>query len=233
MKEEAQATPKTIGNADIQAIANKAGLTLSELLEWGIYCIMETFDGTMFQPSEALDELRRLQNIEGKIQKDIIPSNPLAEFAANIGMHFGEVSELALLSAISIMNSSEFPDKKPRDFLEELRQEHGALIPSFKEEKTAVHPFMHRLFSGDLRAIHGPTFGDLASDDVGMEHLFLEQVLNQAFERKDWSETMCDLMAIESVIRYCPKLRNEAAAIQALIEAEKVIGDFCRAVNAA
>ncbi len=92
---------------------------------------------------------------------------------------------------------------------------------------------MHRLFSGDLKDIHGPTFGELASDHVNGEHRFLEGCLRRAFDQNSWEETISELMDIESVIRHCPALQNEANAIHTLIEAERALTNFSRAVRAA
>lgn len=224
---------QTIDKSAIQAAASKAGMTLSEFLEWGLYCILKNYDGTAASnPSDAREDLKQCRKLEGIISEENIPTNPLAEFASDSGLHFGELNELALLTAVSIMNTSESPDKQPMDWLKEARQKQGPLIPSFPEEKTTVHPFMERLFSGDLRAVHGATFGDLASDHVDSEHHFLEDNLQRAFQQNTWDEAIGEMMTIESVIKYCPALQNEAAAIRALIEAERVLGDFCRAVNA-
>ncbi len=226
------AKPKTIGIDEIKTIASNAGMTASELLEWGLYSVLETYDGKNNPISDAKDGLELCRTLEGVIPKKIIPLNPLAKFAADAGLNFDELNELALLSAINMLNSSEWPDSTPKEELEDDRRKHGPLIPSFRCDRDKVHPFMARLFSGDLRAVHGATFGDLGSDCVEGEHWFLEGCLERAFGKNSWDESICDLMNIECVIRHCPALQNEAAAIRALIEVERVLGDFSRAVNA-
>jgi hypothetical protein len=235
VKSKSAEEPKTRDLAAIQAIhatAVKAGMNASELIEFGLYAILQTYDGKNFQLNDAKNELKRVQMLEGKIPDQLLPSNPLAKFAADAGLSFDELNELALISAIDILNSSEFPDSSPKKQLESYRLKQGQLIPSYRCDRVEVHPFMARLFSGDLKAVHGATFGDLCSDHVGSEHHFLEGSLHRAFAEKNWEESICELINIESVIRHCPALQNEAAAIRALIEAERVLGDFCRAVNA-
>jgi hypothetical protein len=225
------AEPKTIDLDAIQAVANEAGMTASELLEWGMYAILETWDGENGDPRDAAADLKSLQKREGMIPVQLIPSNPLADFAAEAGISFSELSELALLATFDILKSSEFPDAQPRDILENYRREKGPLMPHFQHDRVKVHPFMAALFSGDLKAIHGETFGDYGSDDVRPEHVFIRQSLKSAFELKYWDDTICQLMAIEPAIRHCPTLQNEAAAIRALIQAEDVLSDFCQAVD--
>lgn len=225
------AEPKTLDLAAIQAIAGKAGMTASELLEWGLYSVLETFDGKNGQISDAKEELKRVRTLECKIPAQLIPSNPLAKFAADAGLNFDELNELALLSAINMLNSSEWPDSTPKEGLEDDSRKHGPLIPSFRCDRTEAHPFMARLFSGDLKAVHGATFGDRFSEHVAPEHLFIRDCLKSAFDLNDWDDTICQLMTIEPAIRHCPTLQNEAGAIRALIEAEKTLGDFCRAVD--
>jgi hypothetical protein len=100
-----------------------------------------------------------------------------------------------------------------------------------KTKKTELHPFMERIFSRDLKAVHGSTFGDNGSEHVKPEHLFLRDCLKSAFNLSCWDDVICQLMAIEPAIRHCPTLCNEAGAIRALIEAEDTLGDFCRAVD--
>lgn len=98
-----------------------------------------------------------------------------------------------------------------------------------------VHPLMERLFSGDLKAVHGSTFGDRGSSEVECEHHFLKSCLQQIFYIKSefpWEDSISAFIGLESVIRHCPKLQNEAAAIRALLEAESVLSEFCYAVNA-
>ncbi|MDF7808721.1 hypothetical protein P4E94_14830 [Pontiellaceae bacterium B12219] len=124
------------------------------------------------------------------------------------------------------------PNKQQKERGKNDRQEKALETSSLPKKETVVHPFMERLFSADLRAVHGPTFGDLCSDSVEGEHHFLTLNLDRIFALNDWDHIFCSLMDLESVIRYCPKLKNEAGAIRALIEAEKVLGDFCRAVKA-
>lgn len=226
------AEQKTLDLEAIQAIAGKAGMTASELLEWGLYSILETYDGRNGQISDAKEDLKRVRTLEGKIPKQLIPSDPLSKFTADAGLNFGELNELALLSAINILNTSEFYEKQPKEMLEDDRREKGPLIPSFLHDRVEVHPFMARLFSGDLKAVHGATFGDLSSEHVAPEHLFFRDSLRSAFGLNNWEDTICQLMGMEPAIRYCPTLQNEAAAIRALIEAEHTLGDFCRAVDA-
>lgn len=224
--------PKTRDIASIQSIAVKAGMTASELLEFGLYAILQTYDGENGQISDAKNELNRVRTLEVNIPAPLIPPNPLAKFAADAGLNFDELNELALLSAINILDGTEWPDSSPKEDLENCRRKQGPLIPSFRCDRVEVHPFMARLFSGDLKAVHGATFGDHCSDHVDSEHMFLEGCLKRAFAQKSWEESLCELINLECVIRYCPELQNEAAAIRALIEAENVLGDFCRAVNA-
>jgi len=92
---------------------------------------------------------------------------------------------------------------------------------------------MHRLFSGSLKTVHGPTFGDLASDDVGSEHHFMTTNLKRIFAMTDWEDSFSHLMSLETVIRHCPALKNEAAVIRSLLEAEQYLIRFSNAVNAA
>lgn len=223
--------PKTLNIDTVEAVAEKSGMTLSELLEYGLYSVLETYDGKNNPISDAKGELEKLRAKEGEIPNQFIPSNPLARFATDAGLSFDELNELALLAAISIMNSSEFPNERPVEILENYRREKKPLIPSFLHDRSNVHPFMERLFSSDLKAVHGATFGDLGSQHVELEHLFIKDCLQRAFDAKDWEDAICQLIPIERIIRYCPTLRNEAGAIRALIEAEDVLGDFCRAVR--
>ncbi len=225
------AEPKPIDLDAIQDMADKAGMTASELLEWGLYNILQHYDGTGGHPSETGDELKKSRTLEGKIPEKLLPSNPLADFAADAGIRYGELNELALLTAINMLNCSEYPDEQPKDILEDYRREHGPLIPHFQHDRGKVHPFMAALFSGDLKAVHGSTFGDLGSEHVLPEHMFIRDSLRSAFGLNNWDDTICQLMVIEPAIRYCPTLQNEAAAIRALVEAERVLGGFCSAVD--
>jgi hypothetical protein len=234
MSQKKTAKPKTIDLDAIHDMADKAGMTASELLEWGLYAILQTWNDahTGYFPSDAANGLKELREMEGTIPEQLIPSTPLADFASEAGLAFSELNELALLAAINRLNSSEYPNKQPRDLLEDDRREMGPLMPHFQHDRVKVHPFMAALFSGDLRAVHGATFGDLCSDHVDCEHIFLEECLQRAFDQNSWGECTSDLISIESVIRHCPKLQNEAAAIRALLEADRVLSDFCQAVKA-
>jgi len=148
-----------------------------------------------------------------------------AEAAAKeAGMSVADFNELALRWMVDMTKANPvFVRSECREFLEEQRNEKGAEVE--------LHPFMERLFSGDLRAVHGATFGDLSSDHVEPEHLFIRGCLESAFNLNSWEDTICQLMTMEPAIRHCPTLQNEAAAIRALIKAENVLGDFCRAVE--
>ena len=154
-----------------------------------------------------------------------ITQNAIESMASKQGISVADFHVLSVLWMLEMMETEP-------DFMEE----HGhAFLAKHRdgEETIIVHPFMRRLFSGDLKTVHGEDFGERASRSVGMEHRFLKQNLSRAFNMPTWDEACAELMVIESVIKHCPELQNEAAAIRALIEADKVLGNFCDAVEAA
>lgn len=237
---ETTATPKTIDKATIDAAADEAGLSVSEFVEWGMYAFIETFSNCEHSSGDAKDYMPTLRGLGGGVAPGIIHQSPLEAFAESESMTMNELAEAAILTATDMVKNSEYPNQTPKDILCDYRFRQRLLIPEIGNEnhtvhrtESKVHPFMHRLFSGDLKAVHGPSFGDLCSDEVDGEHQFMEDNLKRAFAANSWEEACCDLMILESVIHHCPKLQNEAAAIRALIEAENVLGAFCRAVNAA
>lgn len=232
MSQTQTAEKKTIDLDAIQDMADKAGMTASELLEWGLYQVVLPANGIDRTPAEAAKSLLEDSRKQvGKIPEQLIPSNPLADFAEEAGLSFSELSELALFTIFDLIENSVFPGKQPIDLLHDDRQNQGPLIPSFQHDRVKVHPMMAALFSGDLKAVHGETFGDHSSEHVAPEHWFIRDSLKSAFNMKDWDHTICELMTIEPAIRHCPTLQNEAAAIRTLIEAERVLGDFCEAVD--
>lgn len=238
--ETTKAVPKTIGKADIEAAANKANMAISEFVEWGMHALIETFSNSENSPGDAKADMPTLRGLRGGVAPGVIRKSPLEAFAEAEGMTMNEMAEAAILTAMDLIYGSEYPDKTPCDILQDYRRNRRLLLPEIgkgSEPQAApapeIHPFMHRLFSGNLRALHGADFGDRGSESVNDEHQFLEQSLTRAFSLKSWDEVICELMVMESVIRHCPALKNEAAALRSLIEAEKVLGDFCRAVDAA
>jgi len=238
---KATATHETVGKCEIDVAAKEAGLTALELAEWGVLSVMNEHRKATHNIGEARRELERIRAKYGSVATGIIGRPPVLAMAEAEGMTLDEYTELGLLTAIAMLDESVYTDVKPVDFLNGFREEIRAFIPEIGIGKTAegsqngtiVHPFMERLFSGDLRAIHGSDFGGVGSDSGREEHLFLAESLERIMGKASHDEIMSDLMLLESVIRHCPALENEAAAIRMLVESENVLGDFTRAVRAA
>ena len=168
-----------------------------------------------------------------------ISSTDLDAFATGKGYNMEEFTELALYWMMEMFEEdADFAKEDSHESLAGFREKYGIFNPCMIEfgsssiPKTDVHPFMHRLFSGDLKSIHGEAFGELNSKDVHMEHRFLATAMEHALAQNSWDECISELMLIESVVRHCPMLQNEAAAIHTLIEAEEVLSDFGNSVNA-
>ncbi len=229
---DVSAAAKTLARADIEAVAATAGLSMNELLEWGLYSVLETFGGNNGHPGEARAELESLRSREGSAEIDLLPKNPLAEFAADAGaLHDGELAELALLTAVDMLKNSAFKETQPKDILCSFRQRKGPLLPSFRHERVEIRPAMERLFYVCPRNVSASQSDGISSLDVRAEHLFLAQSIQHAFAQNSWEECFAELEIAESVVRYCPALQQEAAAISALIDAERVLSNFCSAVD--
>ncbi len=239
MKEEAQATPKSIGKADIKAAAEKDGMCLSDFIEWGMHMVMDVYSHNGSSPGDAKDELTRLRGTMGGIAPGVIRQSPAEAFIESEGMSKEEFAEFAILTLMDLEKEGGNWNRKPIEMLGDYRDDKRLLLPEIGNGSgligvaaQTVSPFMHRLFSGDLRAIHGPTFGDPGSAAIGREHHFLAENLDELLDEKvSMDNSMSRLACVESVIRHCPELKNEANAIRTMHEAFEVLCGFVDAVE--
>ena len=221
------AEPKTIDLDAIQDMAKKAGMTASELLEWGLYTLLETYREADYHPSDAGEELKTRRRVEGKIPDELIPSNPLTEFAADAGIHCGELNELALLTAFNILNCSEYPDAQPKDILEDLRREQGPLTPNFQHDRVNVHPFMAALFSGErVSGKYSPP------EKLTNGQFWVASQLGEIMEARHFTECdAVDIFSLFEAIKHNPELKQEAAAMLAFYESQQILQAFAYKAN--
>lgn len=222
MSQTKTAKKKTIDLDKIQDMADKAGMTASELFEWGLYGILQTYDGTLgWYPRDAADGLKELREMEGEIPEQLIPSDPLVDFASEAGLNFSELNELALLTAINRLNSSEYPDKQPRDLLEDDRREMGPLLPHFQHDRVKVHPFMAALFSGELSAAYVPP------ENMSNAQVTVAYYLEDFFEAKNEADDLgCHVRGLYDAVRHNPELKQEVAAMKAFYESLDILQRF-------
>ncbi len=235
------ATTKTMNIKHLDNAAEKAGMTVAEFTELALYWMLEMCEsapgfattngqGFLHSSREKLGSFPPLAICISIAGDDSIVGPELEKIGKSVGLSKEEIPGFCILWMMRMATDNpHYAREAAKEWKESKKDESLVDIPHTKHP---LHPFMQRLFSGDLKAVHGPTFGDLCGTDVGSEHHFLEQNIIRAFRQNTWDESIGELIGIESVIRDCPKLQNEAAAIRALVEAGDVLGDFCRAVNA-
>ncbi|MCF7849735.1 MAG: hypothetical protein K9M45_12870 [Kiritimatiellales bacterium] len=122
-----KAKPKTVGIARIKAYAKMVGMTVSDFMEWGSHTVLQTYNVENGSIEDARAGLELARELEGEIDPGIIAASPVERFAEEAGLSTAEFLELALLSAINILNTSVFPGKQPKEELEDYRKECGPL----------------------------------------------------------------------------------------------------------
>ena len=222
---------ETMDIATLDNIAKEAGMSVHEFTELALYWMIGMCETDKeFRAGGGREFLRSSRKKRGPfppvyIGLDSAVGSMLEDLAKATGL---EKEELPMFCVQWLLQVAQSEPQLAKESAQAWKESIGK---GNANPGATPHPFMERLFSGDLRAVHGPTFGDLASEHVKSEHRVLRDLLKRAF-KQDWEEACCELMDAESIIRHCPALQNETAAIRTLLEAEKVLDDFCRSVDA-
>ena len=163
----------------------------------------------------------------------------LKSITKKTGISSEEFNELALYWMVEMFEHDEHGMADWREILDDYRKNYGQSsshnIVNNNAKQTEVHPFMQRLFSGDLEVLHEAKHRELTPENVKLEHVFISQALRSMIDRQGacLADIMSELEGLELVIRHCPTLQPEAAAIRAMLEGEAILNGFCKAVDAA
>jgi hypothetical protein len=120
---------KIIDKAAIDAAAKEVNITVSELVEWGILAMMNEHKKSTHSFGEAREELKNYRKCEGIIASGIINEPPFMTAAKAEGMTLAEYTELGILTAISMVKESIFPEGQPQGMIRGFREELRTLVP--------------------------------------------------------------------------------------------------------
>ena len=180
---------KTMDMDTLENAAASAGMSVIEFTELALYWMMDMCETDKeFGATEGRAFLHSSRDERGYFppvyiglensDSDSLLDSQLEDVAKTVGLDKEEIPRFCLLWLLQMVQDAPH-------FTREA-------VTAWKETSTKVaqplHPFMQHLFSTDLQAVHGSTFGEFGSKDVTPEHLSFCGIVERILSHDGFSE---------------------------------------------